>query len=67
MSSKTWSQYFGVDAASKAERQASKAALEEKKHAEAVEELRQRLLNSEEGRLCAKQLAESEWHRGNCV
>ncbi|GBF90145.1 hypothetical protein Rsub_03278 [Raphidocelis subcapitata] len=64
MATRSWSQYLGVDAASRAAAKEKKVAELEAKHAAAVAELRERLLSSEEGRLCGKQLAETgEWGR----
>ena len=57
---KTWSEWLGIDAASRQEKREKKEAAGKAKHDAAVEDLRARLLNSEEGRLCAKQLASSE-------
>jgi hypothetical protein len=61
-SNRTWSEYLKIDAASRAAAKEKKEAELEAKHAAAVVELRERLLSSEEGRLCGKQLAECEQH-----
>jgi hypothetical protein len=60
MTQQSWSEWLGVDAASRARRQEEKTKAQEEAHAKAVAELKTLLLETEEGRLCAKQLAESE-------
>lgn len=54
---RTWSQWLGIDEQSKAEARAKKEQELREKHGKAVQELRG-LMDSEEGRLCGKQLAE---------
>lgn len=58
MSSRTWSQWLGIDEQSKAEAKARKEQETKEKQQKAVDELREMFLNTEEGRLCGKQLAQ---------
>lgn len=57
MSSRSWSQWLGVDEASRAEAKAKKEKELEEKHSAAVLTLR-KAFDSEEGRTCARLLAE---------
>jgi hypothetical protein len=58
--SRSWSEWLGVDAASRAERAARAQSLKEQKQAEAVLELRALFQDTEEGRKLTQQLAQGE-------